>query len=91
MKRYLVTGEKGFIGSRLLGLLENYKCSVSVLTRKINPNYESFICNLGSDKVPNDALKSIDTVFHLAGYAHDLKVSSKSNSFYSYNFYNHLI
>jgi nucleoside-diphosphate-sugar epimerase len=31
------------------------------------------ICNLKSEVIPDDALNGVDTVFHLAGFAHDLR------------------
>ena len=53
-----------------------------LLQEKKNHEYETFICNLGSEKIPYDALDSIDTVFHLAGLAHDIKHSPLSSNLY---------
>ncbi len=72
MKKFLITGSSGFIGGRLLGLLNDYKCEIRLLLRKTNPNYETIICNLGQEKIPLSALEAVDTIFHLAGFAHDL-------------------
>jgi len=52
-----------------------------LLSRSHNSTYETFICCLGKDKIPNKALKSVDTIFHLAGLAHDIK-NNKDESFY---------
>ena len=82
MKRYLITGSSGFVGSRLLRLLNNTECEISLLLRKINLNYETTVCSLGRDKIPLSALKSVDTVFHLAGFAHDLNNPSKVEKIY---------
>ena len=71
MKNYLVTGSTGFIGVRFLGLLNTMECNVRLLSRTSVTNYETIECNFGQERIPNDALKSIDTVFHLAGLAHD--------------------
>lgn len=68
----LVTGGTGFIGSQLLKALASRKYSLCVLARKPNANYETVVCNLEDGLIPESALDSIDIVFHLAGYAHDL-------------------
>ena len=82
MTKYLVTGSTGFIGSRLLGLLKTIKCDVRLLARSKVNNYETVVCNLGQDRIPKHALESIDTVFHLAGFAHDMQDSSKVKNLY---------
>jgi len=82
MKKYLITGESGFIGKYLLALLSTYQSDVRVIARKNNNQYKTFICNLGVDKVPHAALDSIDTVIHLAGLAHDVKNPLTSSKLY---------
>ena len=72
MTKYLVTGSTGFIGSRLLSLLKTIECDVRLIARSEVNNYETVVCNLGQDGIPKLTLKSIDTVFHLAGFAHDM-------------------
>jgi len=66
VERYLITGSTGFVGRRLLGLLNTSKCKIKLLARQLDPNYETIVCNLGNDKIPLSALESVDTVFHLA-------------------------
>ena len=68
----LVTGATGFIGSQLIKTLENNGYSLRIISRKNNSDYDTVICDLGNDRIPESALDSIDTVFHLAGYSHDL-------------------
>ena len=82
MKKYLITGESGFIGKHLLGLLKNYQAEIRVIARKKNHKYETFVCNLGSEKIPYAALDSIDTVIHLAGLSHDVKNPLTSSKIY---------
>jgi len=82
MTKYLVTGSTGFIGNRLLGLLKAIKCDVRLLARSKVNNYETVVCNLNQDRIPNHALESIDTVFHLAGFAHDMQDPSKVKNLY---------
>ena len=68
----LVTGTTGFIGSQLVKTLENNGYSLRVLSRNDNSDYDKVICDFGSERIPESALDSIDIVFHLAGYTHDL-------------------
>jgi len=82
MTKYLVTGSTGFIGNRLLGLLKTIECDVRLLARSKIDNYEAVACNLGQDRIPKHALESIDTVFHLAGFAHDMQDPSKVKNLY---------
>ena len=82
MTKYLVTGSTGFIGSRLLGLLNTIECDVRLLARSEVNNYETVVCNLGQDRIPKRTLESIDTVFHLAGFAHDMQDPSKVEDLY---------
>jgi UDP-glucose 4-epimerase len=82
MTKYLVTGSTGFIGNRLLGLLKTIKCDIRLLARSKVNNYETVLCNLSQDRIPNHALESIDTVFHLAGFAHDMQDPSKVKNLY---------
>lgn len=82
MTKCLVTGSTGFIGSRLLGLLGAVECDIRLLSRSEIGNYETVVCNLGQDRIPMNALESIDTVFHLAGFAHDMRDPSKIENLY---------
>ena len=82
MKRYLITGGTGFVGLRLIALLSSFQCNIRLISRKMNPEFETVVCNLGIDKIPLSALESIDTVFHLAGVTHDLNNSAKVEDYY---------
>jgi len=82
MTKHLVTGSTGFIGSRLLGLLKTIECDVRLIARSKVDNYETVVCNLGQDRVPGNTFESINTVFHLAGFAHDMKDPSKVKDLY---------
>ena len=83
MMRILITGATGFVGRRLLTLLEAYEYEICVLSRKPHPVYETVVCDLQSKVIPEDALTGIDTVFHLAGFTHDLRDASKVEHLYS--------
>ncbi len=78
----LVTGANGFIGSKLVIALKNIGYELILLSRQKINNYETVLCNLGSDEIPEAALESVDIVFHLAGYTHDLENSASKNQLY---------
>jgi UDP-glucose 4-epimerase len=77
MKKILVTGATGFIGSRLIKLLESHNYEISFLSRHAQDNYKTIVCDFENEKIPIHALDSIDTVFHLAGFAHDTNTGDK--------------
>ena len=82
MKKILITGGSGFIGSKLINHLSESDYSIRMLSRNPNPSNETVCCDLGQDKIPNSVFNSVDTVFHLAGYAHDLNNSIHSEYLY---------
>ncbi|MBL7003757.1 MAG: NAD-dependent epimerase/dehydratase family protein [Gammaproteobacteria bacterium] len=82
MTKYLVTGSTGFIGSRLLGLLSTIECDVRLLARSKVDNYETVVCNLEQNKISKHTFESVDTVFHLAGFAHDMRDADKIADLY---------
>lgn len=78
-----ITGATGFIGQRLLILLESNSQHVGVLVRDKNKFTNNFSQSRNSHFIPNlyegdllasetlrDVMKGYQTVFHLAGYTH---------------------
>ena len=82
MKRFLITGATGFVGHRLLKLMKSSEFEVRTLSRKPHSNYETVVCDLQSEIIPENALTGIETVFHLAGFAHDLGDATKVEKLY---------
>jgi len=70
----LITGATGFIGRRLISAVDG---EIRVLSRAVHSDLETVICDLQSSVISDNTLNSIDTVFHLAGFAHDLSDPSK--------------
>ena len=82
MTSLLITGATGFVGIKLLKLLETSDFKICVLSRQQHPDYETIVCDLGQKQIPTSAITSVDTVFHLAGFAHDLRDTSKVEQLY---------
>lgn len=88
-KKILITGATGFIGQQLLSYLKfskqfdsSYVSSIKIISRTIHPIYETIVCDLKYDNIPDNIMDDVDTVFHLAGYAHDLRDPLKSKNLY---------
>jgi len=75
----LITGATGFVGKRLVGAIDG---PIRILSRKNQSNYETVICDLQSEMVPNDALDGVGTIFHLSGFTHDIRDASKIADLY---------
>jgi len=80
MKICLVTGSTGFIGKRLVHRLLKDKIIVYGVSRNLNYNFSSknyfhIKCDLLKSEIPKKILEKVDTIFHLAGYAHDTRRS----------------
>ena len=79
MKRIFVTGASGFIGKRLVNLLEG---KIRVLSREKQTGYETVVCDLQSEVLPDNSLDGVSVVFHLAGVAHDLREAADIQDVY---------
>jgi nucleoside-diphosphate-sugar epimerase len=79
----IVTGSSGFIGSRLCYFLSQQGHSVVKVSRTAKPNSQTdLICDLEINKLNDGVMSGINTIFHLAGYAHDLSNPEKSRKKY---------
>jgi UDP-glucose 4-epimerase len=80
----VITGSSGFIGSRLLTYLSNESVNIKLLVRSIDTTseYEQCECDLESGHIPPDYFFGVSTVFHLAGFAHDMRISKSVESVY---------
>jgi UDP-glucose 4-epimerase len=77
-----VTGGSGFIGQRLTVALKQLGGEIRVLSREEKSDYDTIVCDLQSEVIPDQAFNNVDTVFHLAGFAHDIRDSSKISDLY---------
>ena len=74
-----VTGSTGFVGKKLICAING---RIRVLSRKKQSDLETIICDFEKDDIPDDALDGVDIVFHLAGFAHDLRDATKIQKLY---------
>ena len=51
--KLLITGATGFIGQRLVRAIS---ANIKVLSREKQPNYETVVCDLQSEEVPDNVL-----------------------------------
>ena len=79
MSNIFITGATGFVGKRLVKAIDS---NIRVLSREKQPDYETVVCDLKSEVIPDNALDGVDTVFHLAGFAHDLRDATKIQNLY---------
>jgi UDP-glucose 4-epimerase len=83
----IVTGSSGFIGNRLCLLLEEQGHEVIKVSRKIkSDSKKDLVCDLETTSLEDKNLSDVRTIFHLAGYAHDLSNPENSkDKYYSLN------
>jgi UDP-glucose 4-epimerase len=79
MRLVFITGATGFIGQRLINAVNG---EFRVLSRVKHPNYKTIVCDLQSEVIPDQALNNVSTVFHLAGFSHDLRDANKISDLY---------
>jgi len=75
----LITGATGFIGRKLANVVDG---EIRVLSREKHSDYDTIVCDLQSEVIPDQALNNVNTVFHLAGFAHDMRDASKIAGLY---------
>jgi|TARA_B110000438_G_scaffold234003_1_gene230257 nucleoside-diphosphate-sugar epimerase len=79
----LITGSSGFIGKRLYAYAKKQGFNIKTVSRKTVNERNAYLCNLEIDSLPSAAFDGVDTVFHLAGFAHDLSPSPQNTTKYS--------
>jgi UDP-glucose 4-epimerase len=75
----LITGATGFIGRKLIGAVDG---EIRVLSRAKHSDYDTIVCDLQSEDIPDQAFNNVNTVFHLAGFSHDMRDAIKIADLY---------
>lgn len=81
----LITGSSGFVGSRLTDLLFKSGNKIKFISRSHSNNFDVEKCDFLTEDIPIGFFQGIDTVFHLAGLAHDTNNSSSKDDFIKIN------
>tara|TARA_B100000795_G_scaffold151731_1_gene113651 strand:- start:506 stop:1414 length:909 start_codon:yes stop_codon:yes gene_type:complete len=79
---YLITGASGFIGIRLINALKSEGIDLTLLSRNKIYGFETVICDLERGPIPVNIMSQVDTIIHLAGYAHDVRNSALTSDRY---------
>jgi UDP-glucose 4-epimerase len=82
MSTYAITGATGFIGKQLVRKTLQDGHKVIPISRKPTPGLDTIICNFELKDFSSINLSNVDTVFHLAGFAHDMRDTSKIADLY---------
>jgi UDP-glucose 4-epimerase len=85
--RCLLTGASGFIGRRLLYTLqmsevEAVECVLLLRRHTTSLKAKQYLCDFGQDDIPTASFGGVETVFHLAGLAHDMRDAPKIKHLY---------
>ena len=81
--RVLVTGASGFIGRALCSRLTAGGWQVRALLRQENSGpWEEVVCGDLTRDLPEETMKGVSTVFHLAGRAHVLRENKQDDEEY---------
>ena len=83
---YLITGASGFIGSRLVNALKSMSLPIILLGREKIPGFKTILLNLEDELITDGLFDDVETIIHLAGYAHSAK-KSPSKKYSEQRFY----
>lgn len=86
MKNYFITGATGFIGKILVEKLLKENNKITALSKNKKKTFKNLYLNnifidISKNDIPDKFIKNIDTIIHLAGYAHDIS-GKRTDKFY---------
>ncbi len=87
MSCYLVTGASGFIGRCLCKYLQSQEHEVRALLRRFEsgPWDTALCCDLEDQVLPDDLMRGVDGVFHLANVAHSYLMGKEADRYWKVN------
>ncbi len=82
----LVTGATGFVGERVCNKLLKENEKIRVISRNPSISFDDLVlADLTSGDIEGSIFDDVSAVFHLAGYAHDLRASTNIEMYYKLN------
>ena len=82
----LITGATGFVGQRVCNMLLQDNQKIRVISRNPSNSFDDLVeVDLALGEVKKDIFDNVTAVFHLAGYAHDLRSNADSRMYYRLN------
>ena len=85
MDRIAITGATGFIGSALVKKLSKDGLNVYKISRLRSKDPYCIYCDLSIGRIPTNIFNNIDTVIHLAGFAHDTNFNKSEDLYHAIN------
>ena len=62
MRSLLITGATGFVGGKLIKLMETTDFNICVLSRQQHPYYKTIVCDLGQKQIPASEYNPIECI-----------------------------
>ena len=82
----LITGATGFVGQRVCNMLLQENQKIRVISRNPSSFFDDLVeVDLALDDVEKNIFDDVTAVFHMAGYAHDLRSTVDSGVYYRLN------
>ena len=79
---YLITGATGFVGKKLVSALQCKREKIRIISRNLQADYETVVCDFEEGLISQSALESVSTVFHIAGFSHDTRNAGEIEDLY---------
>jgi uncharacterized protein len=66
-KNILITGASGFVGQKIIELIDRSEYNIRILSRKPSERTDTFFWNPSNEEIEAGALENLESIIHLAG------------------------